>query len=66
MIRIALPNKGSLSEEAATLVKAAGYQVRRDAKELSVLDAANDVDEWIMENTGQDNIGCGNGSSDPQ
>lgn len=44
MIRIALPNKGSLSEEAATLVKAAGYNVRRDAKELSVLDAPNDVE----------------------
>lgn len=44
MIRIALPNKGSLSDEAATLVKSAGYSVRRDAKELSVTDSANDVE----------------------
>ena len=43
MIRIALPNKGSLSDEAAILVKSAGYSVRRDAKELSVTDSANDL-----------------------
>ena len=44
MIRIALPNNGSLSEEAAILVKAAGYNARREAKELSVTDAANDIE----------------------
>lgn len=44
MLRIALPNKGTLSEEAVTLVKEAGYKARREAKELSVLDAANDVE----------------------
>lgn len=44
MLRIALPNKGTLSEEAVTLVKEAGYKTRREAKELSVLDAANDVE----------------------
>ena len=44
MIRIALPNKGSLSEESATLITAAGYSVRRDAKELSVMDTGNDVE----------------------
>lgn len=44
MIRIALPNKGALSEEASALVKEAGYRARRMAKELSVLDCANDVE----------------------
>ncbi len=44
MIRIALPNKGSLSEEAALLVKQAGYSARRAAKELAVTDTANDVE----------------------
>ena len=44
MIRIALPNKGALSEDAALLVKEAGYRAKRLAKELSVLDSANDVE----------------------
>ncbi len=44
MIRIALPNKGTLSEEALRLVHEAGYKARRAAKELSVIDAENDVD----------------------
>ncbi len=44
MIRIALPNKGSLSEEALRLVHEAGYKARRAAKELSVIDTENDVD----------------------
>lgn len=44
MIRIALPNKGALSDEAALLVKEAGYKARRTAKELSVMDSANEVE----------------------
>lgn len=44
MIRIALPNKGSLSEEAVGLVKEAGYKANRYAKELSVIDTNNDVE----------------------
>lgn len=44
MIRIALPNKGALSEEAVTLVNEAGYKAKREAKELSVTDTANDVE----------------------
>ena len=44
MIRIALPNKGALSEDATLLVKEAGYRAKRIAKELSVLDSANDVE----------------------
>lgn len=44
MIRIALPNKGALSEEAVALVKEAGYKASRYAKELSVIDTNNDVE----------------------
>ncbi len=44
MLRIALPNKGALAEETATLMKEAGYKARRENKELSVLDTANDVE----------------------
>ena len=44
MIRIALPNKGSLSEEAVALCKEAGYRCRRYGRELCVLDAEADVE----------------------
>ncbi|MCB9481676.1 MAG: ATP phosphoribosyltransferase [Desulfobacteraceae bacterium] len=44
MLKIALPNKGSLSEDAVTLVKAAGYSCRRIGKELMVSDSENKVD----------------------
>ena len=38
MLRIAVPNKGSLSEPAAEMLREAGYRTRRDPKELVVLD----------------------------
>jgi ATP phosphoribosyltransferase len=44
MIRIALPNKGSLSDEAVSLCKEAGYRCRRYGRELCVLDAEADVE----------------------
>ncbi|MGE4518572.1 MAG: ATP phosphoribosyltransferase [Desulfobacteraceae bacterium] len=44
MLKIALPNKGSLSEDAVRLVKAAGYSCRRIGKELMVSDAENSID----------------------
>lgn len=44
MLKIALPNKGSLSEEAVQLVRDAGYSCRRYARELIVCDKENDVE----------------------
>lgn len=44
MIRIAIPNKGSLSEESSLLLKQAGYNAKRFGKELSVVDQANEVE----------------------
>ncbi len=44
MLRIALPNKGALSEEAVSLIKEAGYKARRENKELSTVDSTNDVE----------------------
>jgi ATP phosphoribosyltransferase len=44
MLRIALPNKGALSEDAVSLIKEAGYKARRENKELSVVDSTNDVE----------------------
>ena len=48
MLRIALPNKGSLAEGAAALVAEAGYSCGRSGKELSKTDAANDVEFFFL------------------
>jgi len=44
MLKIALPNKGSLSEGAVRLVSEAGYRCKRSSRELTVLDPANGVE----------------------
>ncbi|HCS60938.1 MAG TPA: ATP phosphoribosyltransferase [Microbacterium sp.] len=48
MLRIAVPNKGSLSETAAEMLAEAGYAGRRDSKTLHVIDAANDVEFFFL------------------
>ncbi|WP_084129552.1 ATP phosphoribosyltransferase [Demequina sp. NBRC 110055] len=48
MLRIAVPNKGSLSEPASQLLKEAGYKQRRDARELVLHDARNDVEFFFL------------------
>ena len=48
MLRIAVPNKGSLSEPAAAMLKEAGYRIRRDPKELVVTDADNGVELFYL------------------
>lgn len=44
MLKIAIPNKGSLSEDSLTLLREAGYKARREDRELSVIDNSNDVE----------------------
>ncbi len=44
MLRIALPNKGSLSEDAVQLIREAGYNCRRYSRELIVFDNTNRVE----------------------
>jgi ATP phosphoribosyltransferase len=44
MLRIALPNKGALSEESVLLVNEAGYRCKRYGRELAVWDPENDVE----------------------
>lgn len=48
MLRVAMPNKGSLSEPAAEILREAGYRGRRESKELVVLDADNDVELFFL------------------
>ncbi len=48
MLRIAVPNKGMLSETAAEMLQEAGYTGRRDPKDLHVIDPANDVEFFYL------------------
>jgi len=48
MLRIAVPNKGSLAESAAEMLREAGYKVRRDNKELVLTDVDNDVEFFYL------------------
>ena len=48
MLRIAVPNKGSLADPAAAMLREAGYRVRRDPKELIVVDADNGVELFYL------------------
>ena len=48
MLRIAVPNKGSLSEPASEMLREAGYRQRRDSRELVLADPANDVEFFFL------------------
>ena len=48
VLRIAVPNKGSLSEPAATMLTEAGYRTRRTGRELVLLDEANEVELFFL------------------
>lgn len=48
MLRIAVPNKGALSETAVAMLAEAGYATRRDTKQLHLIDAANDVEFFYL------------------
>lgn len=48
MLRVAVPNKGALSEAAAAILAEAGYRRRTDAKDLTVLDSSNDVEFFFL------------------
>jgi ATP phosphoribosyltransferase len=48
VLRIAVPNKGSLSEPAADMLREAGYRQRRDSRELVLPDPDNDVEFFFL------------------
>ncbi|MFI0796132.1 MULTISPECIES: ATP phosphoribosyltransferase [Micromonospora] len=48
MLRVAIPNKGTLAEPAAGMLREAGYRQRRDPKDLVCRDEANDVEFFYL------------------
>ncbi len=48
MLRVAVPNKGILSESAILMLKEAGYTVRRDPKDLHVVDQLHGIEFFYL------------------
>lgn len=48
MLRVAVPNKGALSQPAAEILSEAGYRRRTDPKDLTVIDPANGVEFFFL------------------
>ncbi len=48
LLKIAVPNKGSLAESAAGMLREAGYRQRTDAKDLVLVDDANGVEFYYL------------------
>lgn len=48
MLRVAIPNKGTLSETAQQMLNEAGYSGRRDPRALHVIDTRNDIEFFYL------------------
>lgn len=48
MLKVAIPNKGSLSDSAITMLKEAGYRQRSDARDLTLIDAENEIEFYYL------------------
>ena len=48
ILRVAVPNKGTLSEPAAEILSEAGYRRRSDPKDLTVIDPVNNVEFFFL------------------
>jgi ATP phosphoribosyltransferase len=48
MLKVAVPNKGILSDTAILMLKEAGYAVRRDPKDLHVVDTQNQIEFFYL------------------
>ncbi len=48
MLRVAVPNKGSLSESASAMLGESGYRQRRDPRELVMVDPENDIEFFFL------------------
>jgi len=47
-LRIAVPNKGSLADSSAQMLREAGYRQRLDQRDLTLLDPDNDVEFYYL------------------
>ena len=48
MLKVAIPNKGSLSESAIAMLKEAGYRQRSDSRDLVLIDQENQIEFYYL------------------
>jgi ATP phosphoribosyltransferase len=48
MLKVAIPNKGSLSESAIAMLKEAGYRQRSDGRDLTLIDNVNEIEFYYL------------------
>jgi ATP phosphoribosyltransferase len=48
MLKVALPNKGSLADAATEILREAGYRQRNDQRDLSYIDPSNEVEFYYL------------------
>ncbi|MEY3714731.1 MAG: hypothetical protein RJB59_534 [Actinomycetota bacterium] len=48
MLKVALPNKGSLADSAAEILREAGYRQRSDQRDLTYIDPSNEVEFYYL------------------
>ena len=48
MLKIAIPNKGSLADSSIAILKEAGYRQRTDSRDLVLLDSENNVEFYYL------------------
>src|SRR3954449_5807383 len=48
LLRIAVPNKGSLAQAAADMLRESGYRQRQDSKELTLVDVENGAEFFYL------------------
>ena len=48
MLKVAIPNKGSLSDSAVAMLKEAGYRQRTDPRDLTLIDNENDIEFYYL------------------
>lgn len=48
MLKVAIPNKGSLSESAIAMLKEAGYRQRTDPRDLTLIDPENEIEFYYL------------------
>ena len=48
MLKVAIPNKGSLSDSAIAMLKEAGYRQRTDPRDLTLIDNENEIEFYYL------------------
>ena len=48
MLKVAIPNKGSLSDSAIEMLREAGYRQRSDSRDLTLIDPENEIEFYYL------------------